>query len=158
MKITKAELHTFKILPNLIESYIAEIPAAAITRKRNQNAWTIQEHLFHIVDVQAMLLGRMQTIISEKHPVIEPYFPQNDVKKGLKYQTMAEAFAEYHAYRKRQLKLLKNASTGDLQKVADHKEYSEYSLPIILKHMVFHEFWHMYRIEEIWLTRDEYFV
>ena len=39
---------------------------------------------------------------------------------------------------------------------AKHKEYIEYTPYIMLRHILMHDHFHMYRIEELWLTTDEF--
>lgn len=155
--ILKSELDTLKNLPEIIEKYISAIPLERIDLKRGNDVWTIREHICHIAGVQKMLLGRIELIMNNDKPVIEPYFPEKDIDVLSKYKSIEEAFKEYKTARKDQIKLLKKCSENDFMKRARHKEYSNYTIPLIVKHMIFHEYWHMYRIEEVWLTNDEYF-
>lgn len=39
---------------------------------------------------------------------------------------------------------------------ARHPEYTLYTPYVMLRHMMMHDYLHMYRIEELWLTRPEY--
>ena len=48
------------------------------------------------------------------------------------------------------------ADAGTWQKTATHPEYAQYSFYILVRHILMHDHWHMYRMEELWLTRDEY--
>ena len=48
------------------------------------------------------------------------------------------------------------ATPADWEKTATHPEYEQYSLIILARHILMHDHWHMYRMEELWLTRDEY--
>ncbi|MDA1119365.1 MAG: hypothetical protein O2887_02525 [Bacteroidetes bacterium] len=41
-------------------------------------------------------------------------------------------------------------------KTAVHPEFNKYSHYILLRHAMMHDHFHMYRIEELWLTKDEY--
>jgi hypothetical protein len=51
---------------------------------------------------------------------------------------------------------LEAADGSTWQKTGIHPEYELYSLSILGRHILMHDFWHMYRIEELWLTRDAY--
>ncbi len=157
MKLTKRDVQAFSSVPGVIEEYISQIPEEELDIKRNKNTWTIREHIYHIADVQALLLGRMKLIRDTAEPVIEPFFPEKETALSQKFDSIQDALSVYKKFRKKQLKLLKNCSKKILKKTAVHKEYKQYSIPIIVKHMLFHEYWHMYRIEEIWLTHAEYF-
>jgi hypothetical protein len=158
MEAKKYALETLENLPLIIENYVNNIPSEIMDKKRNESTWTIREHIYHIADVQIILLNRIKLIVSEDNPIIEPYFPDQDVKNGFKFSEKGEAIASYKKYRKEQMNILRNIPVSDFQKKVGHKEYSEYSLTILINHMIFHEYWHMYRIEEIWLIKEEFFV
>mgnify|MGYP001061489561 CR=1 FL=1 len=60
--ILKEEMSAYKNLPKIVESYIARIGEGDLDRRRGKGAWTIREHVYHIADVQRLLLERMRTI------------------------------------------------------------------------------------------------
>ncbi len=150
-------LSTLQGLPEMIETYFINIPEELLDRKRNEASWTIREHLYHIVSVQEMLYQRILKIRDEECPVITPYFPENELERVELYKSLNDAFLHYKEIRERQILLIRQMKESDFDREAVHGEYLRYNVPIILNHMIFHEYWHMYRIEELWLTRDEYF-
>lgn len=149
-------LRTLEHIPELIYGYFQNIPPEVFDIRRTKEAWTIREHLYHIVSVQDMLLKRMELIRVEDNPVITPYFPENQKEQSALYESVEAAFTEYRTTRQKQIELVRGAGIVDMAKEASHAEYIFYNIPIIVNHMIFHEYWHMYRIEELWLTRDEY--
>ncbi len=157
MNFDKNELlKTLQSLPDIVEKYVENIPEELLDRKRSATAWTIREHVYHIADVQEMLYQRLVKIRDEENPVITPYFPdKEDPAAG--YKSPKDACKRYREIREKQILLVNQLKESDFNKKAAHKEYEEYSIPIILNHMIFHEYWHMCRLEELWLTRDEYF-
>ncbi len=155
--ILKEEMSTFENIPKIIESYISRIPESDIDRRRSKESWTIREHVYHIADVQKILLERIKTIRDSREPVIEPYFPDDEIDLGQRYKSIKEALDSYKKLRREQMGLIEKCTEEDLNKNAVHKEYRQYGIPIVVRHMIFHEYWHMYRIEELWLTRDEFF-
>lgn len=156
MMINSNELITLKNIPIIINSFISQINESDFDRKINPESWTIREHLYHISGVQKMLLKRIETIKKNIDPVIEPYFPQNDTSIGSKFNSITAALAEYKTYRNQQIEIIESCSEEELHREAFHKEYKKYNIPIIVTHMIFHEYWHMYRIEELALTRDDF--
>ncbi|MDP4092861.1 MAG: DinB family protein [Bacillota bacterium] len=150
-------LTSFRTVPEIIEDYFKNIPAEYLDKKRSEQAWTIREHLYHIVSVQEMLLKRINTIKEENTPVIKPYFPENEPDRQKLFDSIEEALDIYKNFRSKQIELINELSNAELDKEAHHNEYISYNIPIIINHMIFHEYWHMYRIEELWLTRDAYF-
>jgi uncharacterized damage-inducible protein DinB len=152
----EALLLTFQKLPEMIEAYFENIPENCLDIRRKEAAWTIREHLYHIIGVQEMLYQRMQTIHKEEKPVITPYFPDKEQERENLYESVKDALSHYKEMREKQIRLIRQMEEPDFSKEAVHAEYINYNLPIVLNHMVFHEYWHMYRIEELWLARDEY--
>ncbi len=149
---------TLKELPDVIEAYVRNIPVEILDIKRNDETWTIREHIYHIAQVQPMLFSRILKIKNEEQPVIVPYFPENETERTALYTSLDDAFSKYKDIRNKQLSLIDQLTEAALNKDAVHGEYIQYNIPIIINHMVFHEYWHMYRMEQIWLTRDEYFL
>ena len=158
MKIDKTQfIETFRNLPGIIKSYIGNIPGDHLDIKRNKETWTIREHIYHIADVQEMLYNRMLKIKDDEYPEITPYFPDKEQGNAAKFESIEHAFTVYNDYREKQIEFINNLSDQEYLKKADHAEYNHYNLWILINHMIFHDYWHMYRIEEIWLTKDEYF-
>jgi hypothetical protein len=157
MPLNAGLIDTFEKLPGIVADYVARIPDADRIRSRGEGIWPVKEHIYHIAGVQEMLYGRMVLIRDRENPVITPYFPQNEGDRGEKFPSVEKALAHYAEYRKKQLTLIGELRTADLEREARHEEYTQYTIPLLINHMVFHEYWHMYRIEEIWLTRDGFF-
>ena len=150
-------LKTFEGIPEIIEKYFLNIPEDCLDKKRSEISWTIREHLYHVAGVQDMLYKRILNIKNEENPVVKPYFPENEPEGVSLYESVQKAFSHYKEIRRKQILLINQLTESEFGKEAKHDEYTRYNIPIIINHMIFHEYWHMYRIEEIWLTRDEYF-
>ena len=150
-------LITFQGIPEILETYFKNIPQEVYDIKRNETAWSIREHLYHIINVQDMLYKRMLTIKNEENPIIKPYFPDKETESLFNYESIEKAFLYFKEMRAKQVLLINELTEFELNKEGKHEEYIKYNIPIIINHMIFHEYWHFYRIEEIWLTRDEFF-
>ena len=72
------------------------------------------------------------------------------------YASMTDVLDNFALYRNKEIDLLGSADDIMWQKRASHPEYESYSLYILARHTLMHDFRHMYRIEELWLTRDAY--
>jgi len=147
-------LRTLADLPDVVEPWFRAIPVDRLDLRRRPDAWTLREHLYHVAAVQAMLLGRMRLLRDDPNPVIKPYFPQNEPALADRYPSVDAAFAEYRARRVEQLALLGALTPDQWSKPAVHPEYEAYNLTLVVHHLVFHEYWHFYRTEELWLTND----
>jgi len=149
-------LSALSSLPNIASNYFENIPEESLDVRRLPTAWTIREHLYHIAGIQAMLLARLDLMYREPQPVIVPYFPDKETEKLSQWTSASEALARYRELRAAQLAVFEKSTDEVFSRPARHAEYQDYSMGVLLHHMVFHEYWHLYRIEELWLTKDEY--
>ena len=151
-----ATLQTLKELPAVVEAYFRTIPVDRLDQRRTADAWTLREHLYHVAAVQAMLLGRMKLLRDDPNPVVVPYFPQDEPALAHRFLSVDAALAEYKSRRAEQVTLLEALSPEAWTRPAVHPQYERYDLGLVVHHIVFHDYWHFYRIEELWLTRDGY--
>lgn len=141
----------------ILEQLVASIPEDLLHRRRRDGFWTIAEHVNHLAEVQPMLAGRIRRFIGDASPAFVPYIPAEDeAPLGTPSKDMPTAIADFTTGRDEQITLLTGATSADWQKTATHPEYTNYTLYILARHILMHDHWHMYRMEELWLTRDEY--
>ena len=142
---------------SILTEFVVSIPEDLLYRKRGDGFWSIAEHVNHLADVQPMLGDRIRRFLEEDRPEFIPFFPDEDESQPETVQIdVAAVLAEFDRGRKDQLELLHKATPADWEKTATHPEYEQYSLMILVRHIFMHDHWHMYRMEELWLTRDEY--
>jgi hypothetical protein len=152
-------LQALKVTPDLLEDMIRRVPASRLKAHRIKKQWCIHSHACHIVGVQPMLMGRLQRFIKEGHPSFTPYFPDKegeDPEAGLLRLDLQACLREFHGHRSELMAFAEKAPEGFWEQKAHHPEYDEYTPLILLRHMLMHEHLHMYRIETLWLTSDEY--
>jgi uncharacterized damage-inducible protein DinB len=144
--------------PNILTEFVRTIPVERLDRRRGEGFWTIAEHVSHLALVQPMMLERLKRFIEEDFPEFVPYIPGQDQDEPdtPERMEMVDALAEFSLYRGKQLALLADAAGSSWQKKGAHPEYDLYSLHILVRHILMHDHWHMYRMEELWLTRDDY--
>ncbi|MBU1565435.1 MAG: DinB family protein [Proteobacteria bacterium] len=149
-------LEGLKRTPGILSSFVKSIPESRMDLRRGEGFWTIAEHVSHLAEVQPMLLERFQRFLNEDHPQFIPFNPGKDEPVTPVCMSPTAALLQFEQYRKKQLMLLENAGTQIWQRTATHPEYDQYSFYILARHVLMHDYWHMYRIEELWLTRDGY--
>ncbi|OHD12660.1 MAG: hypothetical protein A2086_09355 [Spirochaetes bacterium GWD1_27_9] len=149
-------IQSLKDSPKIISNYISMISEKDLNEKRKDNFWTIKEHLIHLDYVQDILFQRILKFKNEDNPKIVPYFPENDKIENNKFNSINEILNSYANKRKKQIDLINELKESDFNKEAFHDEFKKYNLEIILNHILYHDYWHMYRIEELWLTKDNY--
>ena len=88
-------------------------------------------------------------------PVITPYDPgtQNS-DDALLSRDLDESLDSYVRDRVRLVSRLRELTSSDWRKTAEHGEYSHYSVFIMFRHLALHDFFHAYRIEELLLKRE----
>jgi hypothetical protein len=141
----------------ILSEFVATIPAAKMNLRRGEGFWTIAEHVSHLAQVQPMLLERLQRFMDEDRPEFVPYVPGHDeTETRPPHMEIVAALESFAHQRGKQITLLGKADEAAWQKTALHPEYELYSLYILVRHMLMHDHWHMYRMEELWLARDAY--
>lgn len=139
----------------ILAAFVESIPKDALSIKRGEEFWSIAEHVAHLAEVQPMGLARINRILDEDTPEFVPYFPAEE-EEAAPLPTMEQALADFKSGRDAIIQRLSAASADDWKRTAIHPEYHQYGLHIFARHILMHDHWHMYRMEELWLTRDEY--
>ena len=149
-------LDSLRRAPRILSAFIHAIPADKMTWRRGVGFWTVAEHLSHLAAVQPMLLARFARFMAEEQPEFVPFFPGESNEEVAPLLTTETALNQFAQYRVQQLTLLADADRATWQKKGIHPEYTAYSLAILTRHVLMHDYWHMYRMEELWLTKDAY--
>ncbi len=144
--------------PRVLSGLVGDIPEDNLVARRGEGFWTIAEQITHLAEVQPMVLGRIQRFLKENSPEFIPYVPSggDDGPKTPLCLDIGLALTQFADYRGKQLELLEGLDTAVWRKTGTHPEYELYSLYILARHILMHDYWHMYRIEELWLVKDAY--
>jgi hypothetical protein len=140
---------------NILKQFVSIMSDEEITR-RIKDYWTIYEHLDHLVTAQKMLLGRIRQFMSEKNPVMQPYTPDDRPTIGNKEKSASDLVDEFRKLRDIQIDLINGAKPDVWEKKGTHEEYTRYSFEILARHILLHDSFHMSRMEELWIKREEY--
>jgi len=151
-------LEALRHTPKILSEFVQTIPEDKLDLRRGEGFWTVAEHVSHLAQVQPMLLERCERFMNEDHPEFVPYILGGDKEEPdtPPRMSMASALDQFGRYRDKQLQLLKSVGDVMWERTATHPEYEAYSLYILTRHVLMHDYWHMYRMEELWLTRDAY--
>jgi hypothetical protein len=135
----------------VLRGLVGSMTEEAIVR-RIQDYWTVREHLEHLVICQAMLLGRMGQFLAEERPAMKPYNPDGapPATKGI-----ASLLDEFEALRAKQIALIEDASEAVWKRKGTHPEYRDYGFEILVRHTLLHDSFHMWRMEELWIMKEE---
>jgi len=104
-----------------------------------------------------MIKDRFETFMKEANPVFKLYLPGATVSDdNLIHMDLLDSIQLFSELRAKMVSHLKTFEDDLWNKRALHPEYVEYSPYILLRHAMMHDHFHMYRIEELRLTKDEY--
>jgi hypothetical protein len=151
-------LEALRRTPRILSQFVETIPENRLDLRRGDGFWTIAEHVSHLAQVQPMLLKRFGRFVNEENPEFVPFLPgkENEGFDRPPRLTMAAALDQFALYRNKQLQLLESADDLIWKKTGTHPEFEAYSFYILARHVLMHDHWHMYRMEELWLTKDAY--
>ena len=124
-------------------------------QRRVKDYWTIYEHIDHLVVCQKMLLGRVQQFIVEDKPIMKPYIPEEKPEVNDSKKSAMDLVDEFCKLRDMQISLIKRANRNVWYKDGIHPEYSKYSFEILLRHILLHDSFHMWRMEELWIENED---
>lgn len=139
--------------PSMLRGLMAELPEPLLKERRIPGKWSAHEHACHISRVQTMMNGRLKRFLTEERPVFVPYVPGKSTPEDeLIKMDLSGALDDFAASRAEFIAGLRGAK--DWGKMAEHPEYDGYSLAFMARHLLFHDYLHMFRIEELGFTRD----
>jgi uncharacterized damage-inducible protein DinB len=147
-------LEALKLNPVILKDFVADIPEAALDRRRGEGYWTIYEHLLHLVETQEVILGRLELIRDQARPVITPYAPKR-LAAGDR-PSARELVEQFAGWRERQVRVIEAAPEPLWGRPAEHPEYESYGFQILVRHILVHDGLHFARIEDLWLFKDEF--
>ncbi|MGI8905135.1 MAG: DinB family protein [Candidatus Sumerlaeaceae bacterium] len=142
--------------PSFLRELLSNIPAEMLKQARKPGKWTIHEHAVHMTMVDDIMIPRLEAFRSQAEPKIVPYNPSEAEKAGSLLEMELNARLDcFDDSRERLIDAFSLLNPADYDKHADHPEYREYTPRVMLRHLMMHDYLHCYRIEELWLTRDE---
>ena len=155
--LINTKLEILAAAPALLEDLLAEIPQEMLKERRIKGKWSIHEHAVHLPEAQEMIIQRFHRFKNEKQPVFVPYLPGDTVSDDylidLDLQASLQKFREG---RKEMVDLLKGFSEKEWNNEGSHPEYIRITPLLWLRHVMMHDHFHLYRIEELWLTTTDY--
>ena len=141
--------------PHIIVPLVREVPREVLKRRPAPRRWSAHEHACHLAHVHGLFFHRLDVMLREPAPVIRPYQPgEEDDDQMLLRMDLDESLERFVADRARVVARVRELAPADWARTASHPEYRAYSVLIMFRHLVLHDFLHGYRIEELLLKRD----
>ena len=142
--------------PVILRNLLQQVDPSLYRQRRRPEKWSIHENACHFAQAEAMINGRFQRFVAEDRPDFNVYLPGKTVSDNLIDLDMEEQVNRFATLRSETIQLLRSYDEQTWQKEADHPEYTQYGSYILLRHTLMHDHFHMYRIEELGFTRQEY--
>jgi len=140
--------------PQVVVPLVREVPTSLLKRRPKPGKWSAHEHACHLVVVHRLFLDRLEQMLASPDPVITPYDPgSDDSDDALLCLDLDESLDLYVRDRALLVQRLRALAPAVWRTVAEHGEYSHYSVIIMFRHVALHDFFHAYRIEELLLHR-----
>jgi hypothetical protein len=141
----------------ILFAFVGSMDNERIMEKRKGNYWSVYEHIRHLSQTQDMLYRRLEQFIHDDSPSILPFSPveQSEPESG-DPKPICEHMRNFELWRNKQIELIKRAEASVWTKEANHPEYEKYTFEILIRHILIHDSFHMYRMEELWILKDEF--
>ena len=159
LKIDRADraavIDALRRAPEIVVPLVREVPPAILKRRPTPKRWSAHEHACHLAHVHGLFFSRLDQMLREPSPVIQPYLPgDQDDDDLLRNMDLAESMDRFVADRAALVSRLELLAPDNWARTAEHGEYRAYSVFIMFRHLALHDFLHAYRIEELLLRRD----
>lgn len=152
---TTAVVDALRRAPEIIVPLVREMPAHLVERRPAPDKWSAHEHACHLAHVHSIFFDRLDYMLNNPAPVIEPYLPgDQDPPDLLLAMDLEESLHRFVADRRRLVARLESLTAEEWARTAEHSEYRTYSVFIMFRHLALHDFLHAYRIEELLLRPD----
>jgi hypothetical protein len=141
--------------PEIVVPLVREVPPVVLRRRPSAGRWSAHEHACHLAVVHRLFFDRLEMMLASPQPVITPYDPGTaDPDDRLLKLDLDEMLSQYVSDRRALVQRLRGLAEPEWNRLADHGEYSHYSVFIMFRHLALHDFLHAYRIEELLLRKE----
>jgi hypothetical protein len=148
-------LDALRRAPEIVVPLVREMPASLLKRRPTPDRWSAHEHACHLAHVHSIFFDRLDYMLANPAPVIQPYLPgDQDPDDLLLSMDLDESMDRFVADRARLVARLEKLGAEEWARTAEHGEYRMYSVFIMFRHLALHDFLHAYRIEELLLRPD----
>lgn len=157
MKDVNRILSCLEKTPKLLERLLSQIPEETFKVRRIENSWSIHEHACHIATGDRIgFIDRLHQFLNEESPVFVPLSGESYPHDYLMEMDLTRAIRGFYEDRAELIRLAGSLDDAVWGKEGKHPEYMVFTPYIMLRHRLMHDHLHMYRIEELWLTRDQF--
>ena len=143
--------------PIVLQALLGHIPRRRYRERRLAGKWTLHEQVCHLVDAQAILIGRFQQFEREVNPHIAAHDPAGDQDKDYYLDMdLDDALARFPRIRKDRVEMLRAYPNRYWTRAGSHDQFEPYNTQLLLNHCLAADYSHIFSIEQLGLTKDEH--
>ena len=155
MNDPRAVLTALENAPALLVPLILDIPEPWRKRRPVPHKWSAHEHFCHVVAMESRFRGRLEKLLAEDNPELEPFYPGPEEEAGgLLAVDLGEAIERFTRERAELVARLRDLPPELWDRPGQHPEYALYTIFGMARHVAVHDMLHGYRIEDF-LRRSE---
>jgi hypothetical protein len=155
MNNVPAVIDALRRAPDIVLPLVREVPRDILKRRPSPRRWSAHEHACHLAHVHTLFFNRLEYMLTNPAPAIQPYLPDDQDADDLLLQMDLDTCLErFIRDRERLVARLETLTPTEWTRTAKHGEYRTYSVFIMFRHLALHDYLHAYRIEELLLRRN----
>jgi uncharacterized damage-inducible protein DinB len=133
-----------------IRSAIAGVSDAQLSQPESRGKWSLRHVVQHLADSELVWGYRLRIVLAQERPPLTGY-DQDLWSERLHYEQapIVDALDRFAVLRRSNLRLLADASPGDLQRVGVHAERGEESVGHMLRLYAGHDLLHLRQLARI---------
>ena len=147
---TRDPIDVLERTPGAIRGAIAGVSDAQLSQPESQGKWSLRQVVQHLADAELVWGYRLRMVLAQERPPLTGY-DQDLWAERLHYDRapMDEALDQFAVLRRSNLRLLADASPGDLARVGVHAERGEESVGHIIRLNAGHDLLHLRQLARI---------
>jgi uncharacterized damage-inducible protein DinB len=129
---------------------IANLSGEQLRTPEKPGKWSIQQVLAHMADSEIVWSWRLRMVLAHDRPPLTGYDQDLWAERlGYEDSDIRQSLRTFAALREGNLRLLRNAAAGDLQRVGLHEERGEESVQHMMRLYAGHDIVHTRQIQRI---------
>lgn len=149
-------LNALNETPRLLSELISEIDPKLYKKKIIKGKWSIHEHATHLAvgDIYGFQ-SRLKDFKQKEKPTIEPLSGDNFDKDFFMELDLNKSLNHFYKIRQATIEQARAFNENEWNKLAIHSEYKTYTPYIMLRHLLMHDHFHLYRIEDMGFGKEK---
>jgi hypothetical protein len=141
--------------PVILMGLLDKIPHQRIRARRLPGKWSIHEQVCHLIEAQAILMGRFRQFETESNPLITSYHPPADRPADHYFgMDFREELGKFPGLRSEMVAMLRGFPPAYWECQGRHEAFHPYNTRILLTHALNVDYAHLFSIEQLGLTKD----